>query len=40
VLLVVEGVTVNPGPPAKHDKIDQIFKEVKNREKEKDSEIT
>jgi hypothetical protein len=40
MLLVVEGVAGNPGPPAKHDKLDQIFKEVKNQEKEKDSEIT
>jgi hypothetical protein len=38
-LLLVEGVAGNPGPPAKHDKIDQIFKEVKNQEKEKNLEI-
>jgi len=37
--LVVGGMAGNPGPPAKYDKMDQIFKEVKNQEKEDDSEI-
>jgi len=40
VLLVMEGVAGNLGPPAKHDNIDQIFKEEKNQDKEKESEIT
>jgi len=39
VLLVVGGKARNPGPPAKYDKLDQIVKEVKNQEKEEDSEI-
>jgi hypothetical protein len=32
-------VAGNPGPLAKHDSIDLIFKEVKNQEKDKYSEI-